>query len=87
METLKCNIRVPFGTNREAEIAYRTLRVDKEPRKGDVTKVLSFQDNVLTADITAVQARLLRVAVNSFMDHLNLVVQTIEQFGPPVDKT
>ncbi|XP_071960035.1 EKC/KEOPS complex subunit LAGE3-like [Antedon mediterranea] len=84
MENLKCNISVPFGTSREAEIAYQSLNVDKEPRKGEVTKELAYTDNVLTVVFTASQARLLRVAVNSFMDHLNLVVQTVECFGPPV---
>uniref|UniRef100_A0A3P9PC38 Uncharacterized protein n=1 Tax=Poecilia reticulata TaxID=8081 RepID=A0A3P9PC38_POERE len=34
---------------------------------------------------SADEARVLRVSVNSFLDHLSLVVETMELFGPPVD--
>lgn len=31
----------------------------------------------------ALEARMMRVGVNSFFDHLNLVTETMEKFGPP----
>ena len=30
------------------------------------------------------EARLLRVSANSFLEHLQLVTETMEKFGPPV---
>ncbi|XP_077996211.1 EKC/KEOPS complex subunit Lage3-like [Glandiceps talaboti] len=82
---LSCELKVPFPTSREAEIALHTLSVDQEPRKGQVSKKLAVKGTILQVNITAAEARLLRVAVNSFIDHLSLVVQTIDQFGPPKD--
>uniref|UniRef100_A0A672IBJ7 Uncharacterized protein n=1 Tax=Salarias fasciatus TaxID=181472 RepID=A0A672IBJ7_SALFA len=34
---------------------------------------------------TADEARILRVSVSSFLDHLSLVLQTMQSFGPPVE--
>lgn len=33
---------------------------------------------------SADEARILRVSVNSFLDHLSLVLETMQMFGPPV---
>lgn len=35
---------------------------------------------------SADEARILRVSVNSFLDHLSLVLETMEMFGPPVSQ-
>lgn len=35
---------------------------------------------------SASEARLLRVAVGSFMEHLILVVETLREFGPPLQE-
>lgn len=32
------------------------------------------------------EARILRVSVSSFLDHLSLVLETMEMFGPPVSQ-
>jgi len=86
MAELSCNLDVPFSTKREAEIVYNSLRVDKEPKKGGNIKTLSVNGTTLHVHFESKEARLLRVAVNGFMDHLILVTQTIQQFGPPQDK-
>ncbi|XP_038069474.1 EKC/KEOPS complex subunit LAGE3-like [Patiria miniata] len=81
----ECDLSIPFPSAREAEIAYNTLRVDKEPRK-EITKELQLVENTLKVRFTATEARLLRVAVGSFMDYLNLTIQTMEHFGPPMKR-
>ncbi|XP_022109054.1 EKC/KEOPS complex subunit LAGE3-like [Acanthaster planci] len=81
----ECDLSIPFPSAKEAEIAYNTLKVDKEPRK-EVTKELQLHENTLKARFTATEARLLRVAVGSFMDYLNLTIQTMEHFGPPMKR-
>ncbi|XP_052808292.1 EKC/KEOPS complex subunit LAGE3-like [Mya arenaria] len=82
-ELLSLDLQVPFNTAREAEIAYGTLSVDAEPKRGGTKKIMVVKGSMLTVNFKATEARTLRVAVNSFFDHLNLVVKTIEQFGPP----
>lgn len=74
---------MPFCSEREAEIAYGTLSVDAEPKRGGNKKQLSVDGSTLKVHFEAVEARSLRVGVNSFLDHLHLVVQTLDQFGPP----
>lgn len=78
------DIKVPFPSSRYAEIAYNTLRVDKEPKRGGCRKSLFLNNNELHVTLAANEARTLRVASNSFLDFLTLVSETMEQFGPPV---
>ena len=80
---MEMTLAVPFPTPREAEIAYNSLMVDPEPARSLVTKHLVVNGPNLTARFTASNARGLRVSVNSFLEHLVLVTDTIDQFGPP----
>ncbi|KAL4222750.1 Transcription factor Pcc1 [Mactra antiquata] len=86
---LSMDLQVPFNTDREAEIACGTLSVDPEPKRGGCKKSMKVEDKTLHVHFDALEAKSLRVGVNSFFDHLKLVVNTIEQFGPPrpVDST
>lgn len=72
------HLEIPYKTARLAEIAYRSLSVDKGPR-GEI-KELSFEENKLFADFTAADSRSLRLSLNSFLDFTNLVNKTIERF-------
>lgn len=83
MNTLNVNLSIPFPSNREAEIAYEVLRVDKEPSRGSVTKNLTLDNNLLRVSISGSEARKVRVALTSFFDNLILVTETMQQFGPP----
>ncbi|KAG5835276.1 hypothetical protein ANANG_G00271830 [Anguilla anguilla] len=67
-----------------ANIALRSLLPDREPRKGGISKDLSVSDNAMSVKWTADEARILRVSVGSFLDHLALVLETMEEFGPPL---
>ncbi|XP_047228987.1 L antigen family member 3-like isoform X2 [Girardinichthys multiradiatus] len=85
LETSKLEffLDVPFPSSHEATIALRSLAPDKEPRRGGISKQLSVSGSTLRW--SADEARILRVSVSSFLDHLSLVVETMEVFGPPVD--
>ncbi|KAM8933635.1 EKC/KEOPS complex subunit LAGE3-like [Pelodytes ibericus] len=80
---LQFQLTVPFPCNQEAQIAHDTLCPDAEPRKGGVSKILSVADNILKVSWQADEARILRVSVSSFLEHLSLVLQTMDRFGPP----
>ncbi|XP_074659696.1 EKC/KEOPS complex subunit LAGE3-like [Tubulanus polymorphus] len=84
---LSAELRIPFLTEREADIAFGSLSVDKEPKRGGCRKTLTVDRNFLIINFTAAEARMLRVGVNSFLDLLTLVMQTMQQFGPPVALT
>uniref|UniRef100_A0A8C8S597 L antigen family member 3 n=1 Tax=Pelusios castaneus TaxID=367368 RepID=A0A8C8S597_9SAUR len=77
-------LRVPFPSPLEAQIAHGSLAPDPEPHKGG--------DHIPSHHISsprhwkADEARILRVSINSFLDHLALVIQTMEMFGPPVPR-
>ncbi|XP_029025151.1 L antigen family member 3-like [Betta splendens] len=77
---LEFSLDVPFPSPREALIALRSLSPDREPRKGGISKELSVSDSTLSVRWSADEARILRVSVNSFLDHLSLVVETMEMF-------
>lgn len=83
-DQLKFSLDVPFPSSREATIALRSLAPDREPRKGGISKQLSVSGSTLSVRWSADEARILRVSVTSFMDHLSLVLETMEMFGPQV---
>ncbi|XP_074546790.1 L antigen family member 3-like [Halichoeres trimaculatus] len=83
---LEFSLDVPFPSSREASIALRSLSPDREPRRGGINKKLSVCGSTLSVRWSADEARILRVSVNSFLDHLSLVLETMEMFGPPVSE-
>lgn len=82
-DLLSLDLSVPFNSVRETEIAYGSLSVDAEPKRGGVKKHMVVEENILNVHFEAQEAKSLRVGVNTFFDHLALVVKTIQQFGPP----
>ncbi|KAG7322469.1 hypothetical protein KOW79_013815 [Hemibagrus wyckioides] len=76
-------IEVPFPSQREVSIALQSLSPDHEPRTGGTIKSLSASANALSVKWNAVKARSLRVSVSSFLDHLALVMETMDTFGQP----
>lgn len=78
----KADLEVPFPSNREAVIALGSLSVDKEPRRGGVQRKISVDKNILLIHFEALEAKSLRVSINSFFEHLRLVCETIRCFDP-----
>ncbi|XP_053371764.1 L antigen family member 3-like isoform X1 [Clarias gariepinus] len=76
-------IEVPFPSQKELSIALQSLSPDMEPGKGGTIKTVNATANALSVKWNAVEARSLRVSVGSFLDHLALVMETMEAFGQP----
>ena len=74
-------LKVPFSTSEEAKIAFTTLNVDCEPRKELIKRDITLDSSSLIVNWSSKEARLLRVSVNSFLDHLTSVVETLHEFG------
>ena len=80
-EDLKAEINIPFLNSEHAKIAFNSLIVDKEPRKELITREINLDGDCLKVNWCSKEARILRVSINSFLDHLRLVIRTIDQFG------
>nr|XP_057911993.1 L antigen family member 3-like isoform X1 [Doryrhamphus excisus] len=74
------SLDVPFPSSRDATIALRSLSPDREPRKGGISKQLMVSGSTLSVRWSADEARILRVSVKSFLDHLTLVMETMQMF-------
>lgn len=78
---------MPLPTERLATTALQALQVDKELSllvRRDLTVVPDDQTQLLRVDYRATTNRMLRVAVNSFMESLKLVVEVMEQLDVDV---
>ncbi|XP_015173127.1 PREDICTED: EKC/KEOPS complex subunit LAGE3 [Polistes dominula] len=83
MDDFKVEFTIPFATEREADVVYQVLKVDKEPPRSGVSKNIKQKDNLLLVSFSGTEIRKVRVGVTSFFDSLTLVTETIQQFGPP----
>uniref|UniRef100_A0A7N9CT24 L antigen family member 3 n=2 Tax=Macaca fascicularis TaxID=9541 RepID=A0A7N9CT24_MACFA len=79
-------LSVPFPTPLEAEIVRGSLAPDAEPHQRVVGKNLAVSGRILAVRWEAEDCRLLRISVINFLDHLSLVVQTMQHYGPPISR-
>lgn len=80
---------VPFPTARLASIALKSLSVDKElsplvQRTFTISPADGDGDRLLQVEYRATTNRMLRVAVNSFMESLYLVLEVMEHLDTDV---
>ena len=75
------SLKVPFESEEQATVAWNSLRVDPEPKRGGSSKILKVEGQDLIVDFKCEEARTLRVAVNTFFDLLYLVIQTMDKFS------
>lgn len=91
---LHSTVDVPFPTPRLASIALKALQVDKElsslvrrtfsVETSDEPSIEGVKGNILRTEYRATTNRMLRVAVNSFMESLNLVIEVMEELDEDV---
>nr|XP_028568294.1 EKC/KEOPS complex subunit LAGE3 isoform X1 [Podarcis muralis] len=81
---LAFELKIPFPSSSLAQIALGSLAPDPEPRKEGISKELDVTEDILHVRWRADEARILRVSISSFLEHLCLVVETMDLFGPPV---
>ncbi|XP_066105324.1 EKC/KEOPS complex subunit LAGE3 [Saccopteryx bilineata] len=80
------DLRVPFPSPLEADIARGSLAPDAEPHRDAVQKALTVSGSVLAVCWRAEDSRLLRISIINFLDHLSLVMKTMQRFGPPLSR-
>ncbi|KZT53241.1 transcription factor Pcc1, partial [Calocera cornea HHB12733] len=80
-------IRIPFASAEHANIAQRVIDVDKELQPKVVRRILEVEGTELVATFTTLTVRLARLATNSFLENLDLVLRTLEAFAPEANAT
>ncbi|KAM7360891.1 threonyl-carbamoyl synthesis 6 [Cochliomyia hominivorax] len=80
LKNTEATLKIPFESIRHAEIAYRVLSVDQEPRRNFVSKNLRLVDDCIEVHVTTDQIKNLRTAITSFFENLLLCKDTIKTF-------
>jgi tRNA threonylcarbamoyladenosine modification (KEOPS) complex Pcc1 subunit len=79
-DLLTAQLTVPFSCEKHARIVYESLRVDQEPRKHLITRHIALDSTHLHFTWRAAESRILRVSLNSTLEHLDSILQTIQLF-------
>ena len=75
------SLRIPFPTPLLASQALQILSPDKELKEELVTRTLSVEGKELCAQFDCVSARMARVAVNGFLENVDLVISSMAELG------
>lgn len=73
-------LNIPFESTKHAEVAYKVLSVDQEPRRNFVSKDLRLVEDCIEVHFSADQVKNLRTAITSFFESLLLCKDTIKSF-------
>ncbi|TFK20709.1 Pcc1-domain-containing protein [Coprinopsis marcescibilis] len=79
-------ITVPFATEKHALITKQVIEVDSELQPQAVKRILKVDGKNLIATFETLTVRLARLTVNAFLENVDLVVRTIENFGEDAEK-
>ncbi|KZP07675.1 Pcc1-domain-containing protein [Athelia psychrophila] len=74
-------VRIPFASGEHATIAKQAIEVDAELQPQAVQRILAVEDDNLVATFKTLTVRLARLTVNGFLENVDLVVRTLEEFG------
>jgi len=80
------SVKIPFASSKHALIAKQVIEVDPELQPQAVKRTLSVDDNLLIATFQTLTVRLARLTLNAFLENVDLVIRTIEQFGEEAEK-
>ncbi|KAF9976395.1 hypothetical protein BGZ73_008673 [Actinomortierella ambigua] len=73
-------LEIPFPSPRLADIAAKVLEVDKDLKPEVSQRVIRTQDSSLIIEFNTSTLKLLRTVVNSQLDMVRMVVETMEAF-------
>ncbi|KAI0833521.1 CTAG/Pcc1 family [Trametes gibbosa] len=79
-------MRIPFASEKHANIAKQVIDVDRELQPEVVKRTLTVEENTLVAMFTTLTVRLARLTSNAFLENVDLVVRTIGEFGEDAER-
>ncbi|KAJ7227285.1 CTAG/Pcc1 family [Mycena pura] len=82
----RITIRIPFASAKHAHIAMQAIQVDAELQPHAVKRNLSVEEEVLVASFETLTVRLARLTINAFLENVDLVVRTIQEFGESAEQ-
>jgi len=64
----------------------QAIQVDAELQPHAVKRNLSVEEEVLVASFETLTVRLARLTINAFLENVDLVVRTIQEFGESAEQ-
>jgi len=78
-------VKIPFTSNKHAEIVKKVIEVDPELQAHAVKRNLVVEGTILIASFSTLTIRLARLTINSFLENIDLVVRTLAEYGDEAD--
>jgi len=75
-------VTIPFLSGEHAQIVKQVLDVDRELQPHAVKRALEVQGSNLVAKLSTLTIRLARLSTNAFLENVDLIVHTLDEFGP-----
>mmetsp|Transcript_1016 Transcript_1016/g.1641 ORF Transcript_1016/g.1641 Transcript_1016/m.1641 type:complete len:88 (+) Transcript_1016:164-427(+) len=77
----RCEIDVPFPSEKLANDAKKVLEVDQVLQPDKSTRVIRIEGRVVKVTLGATEPKMLRAMANSFYDVATVVVRTMQEFA------
>lgn len=71
---------IPFETDKQAEIAMRTISVDPVLKENEISVKYSTQSNLLICRFAGISDRVIRVAISSAIDNIKTIIECMDEF-------
>jgi len=82
LNKISSTVSIPCLSEEHAKIVKQVIEVDRELQPHAVKRVLQVQDNTVVATISTLTIRLARLSLNAFLENVDLVVRTLQEFEP-----
>ncbi|KAF9309101.1 hypothetical protein BG000_005016 [Podila horticola] len=76
----RLTLQIPFPSPRLAKIAADVLEVDRDLKPEVSRRIITTQDSIMTLDFQTSTLKLLRTVVNSSLEMVQMVVNTMGAF-------
>lgn len=76
----KITLNIPFETERQANIASKTLSPDPILKANELNVRYTTESNTLLCEFTGVSDRVIRVAVSSVIDNIKTIIECMDEF-------
>ncbi|KAF8737611.1 hypothetical protein AX14_012605 [Amanita brunnescens Koide BX004] len=83
----RVTIEIPFASPKHALITKQVIEVDPELQPHAVQRELAVEDEKLIATFSTLTVRLARLATNAFLENVDLIVRTLQEFGEEAEES
>lgn len=76
----KITLNIPFETQRQAQIASKTLSPDPILKANELSVLYATDSTSLICSFSGVSDRVIRVAVSSVIDNIKTIIECMDEF-------